>query len=661
MKKFNKPFKASPMGNSLRPKFSHVHKYETKLENQIQGFTDVDLDRSFLPNCNIQKVYVPPFYQEELDNQQSLVNELGGASPSELDLDAAHKQFKENMAAGAREDLADTTAYQLYMERNQNINLLLIDSRLLGHRVPWSKIDQIDVGLEAEIDAQVSSQSFERVQASRVTEGALKNIRDTRSQAQVTENLNQMLEDEISGQQQMVDDLHFGRIDNYVHQQIEVQKHLDESLKFVENHLNSLKTGQLKESLNNGAFVGGLRPTANHLLPPCGVPYGQSGFVYAPVYLGNDGPNGPGDGGSNGPGGGGSNGPGDDDFSDDGEGSPGPGYYALMLLFWSIGVFICKAGYSFFVRLLNIDGYNLLNYLEKWLGQEEIEETPTPPEESTSPEVIVGKASLRARLPSLVPLTVAGAGLVAWSYLLSQENLLRCLNLFFNLSALLGRALGRILLYVIPQPLQAVAILLGNGVAQVFSFTRRILIPAIMFSRTLMVAGLKLYVLLKLATFGVELCRLFSIFSPPWLKKGAQQVVEAVESSNQIEEVASITENAFLFGFLKSLVVFLLPFIPLPENKGFKLAGWALFIYLVNRDTVYINIFIEKLLEVPELVKLLSCIFGRFACIFITINVSKDLKEPDSKAITWLFYGSLYYYKVFGLALSASFNLLPIS
>ncbi|MFY2490478.1 hypothetical protein [Escherichia coli] len=166
-----------------------------------------------------------------------------------------------------------------------------------------------------------------------------------------------------------------------------------------------------------------------------------------------------------------------------------------------------------------------------------------------------------------------------------------------------------------------------------------------------MVTGLKLYVLLKLATFGVELCKLFSIFSPPWLKKA----VEAVKSSNQIEEVGSITESPFLFGFLKSLLVFLLPFIPLSENKG-----WTLFIYLVNRDTVYINIFIEKLLEVPEAVKLISCILGRFACVFIAINISKDLQEKYSKLIVWLFYGSLYYYKVFGLALSASSNLLPI-
>nr|ARR28462.1 hypothetical protein [Caulerpa okamurae] len=327
-----------------------------------------------------------------------------------------------------------------------------------------------------------------------------------------------------------------------------------------------------------------------------------------------------------------------------------------MALFGSIGIFICKAGYSFFVQLLNENCQKILDYLNNLLGQEQIDQTPTPPEEST-PEVIVGKASLRARLPSLVPLVVAGTGLVAWSYLFSPENLLRCLNLFCNLSALLGRSFGRLLLYVIPQPLQAVAILLGNGVAQVFSFTRRVLIPAIMLSRTLMVLGLKLYVLLKLATFGVELCRLFSIFSPPWLKKGAQQAVEAVESSNQIEEVASITENPFLFGFLKSVAVFLFPFIPFPENKGVKLAGWALFMFLVNRDTTYTNILVERLMGIPEAVKLLSCILGRFACIFITINLSK---EPGSKTITWLFYGSLYYYKVFGLALSASSNMLPI-
>lgn len=171
-----------------------------------------------------------------------------------------------------------------------------------------------------------------------------------------------------------------------------------------------------------------LGPT-NHSLP--------QGFVYAPVYLGK---NSVADFSGNGdiepppPFPGGSNGPGDDDFSGDSPNSPGIGYFALMALLGSIGIFICKAGYSFCVQLLNENCQKILDLLEKFLGQEQIEETPTPPEESTPtpPEVIVGKASLRA----FPPLTVVAAGLVPWSYLLSPETLLRCLNLFFNLSAL---------------------------------------------------------------------------------------------------------------------------------------------------------------------------------------------------------------------------------
>ena len=62
----------------------------------------------------------------------------------------------------------------------------------------------------------------------------------------------------------------------------------------------------------------------------------------------------------------------------------------------------------------------------------------------------------------------------------------------------------------------------------------------------------------------------------------------------------------------------------------------------------------------PEVVSLLSCILGRFACVFIALNLSKDLKENDSKLCIWLFYSSLYYYKVFGLALSTSSNMFPI-
>lgn len=58
-------------------------------------------------------------------------------------------------------------ANQLYLEKYQNTNLLLIETRLLGHKVPWSKIDQIqiDVDFESAMDAQVSAQSLERVQA----------------------------------------------------------------------------------------------------------------------------------------------------------------------------------------------------------------------------------------------------------------------------------------------------------------------------------------------------------------------------------------------------------------------------------------------------------------------------------------------------------------
>ena len=468
------------------------------------------------------------------------------------------------------------------------------------------------------------------------------------------ENLSQMVHNEIFEQQE-----------NFRFEQISrseaIQERLDRSLELLEKHLKSLKTGQLKENLNNLEMrpVGPpIKPITPRLTPSATSNHLPTGFLYAPVYLGNggDGFEPPGNGGN-----GGSNGPGDDDFPDGAPDSPGIGYYALMLLFWGTLLSTLKIISSFIIDKLNFNSLNLLDLLEKLLGQEQIDQTEEPSvQDGEAHQLEVKPPRLTSRLPSLVPLTVAGAGLVAWSYLLSPENLMRCLNLFFNLSAMLGRSFGRLLLYVIPQPLQAVAILFGNGIAQVFSFTRRVLIPAIMLSRTLMVAGIKLYVLLKLATFGVELCRLFSIFSPPWLKRGAQQVVEVVESSNQIEEVASITENAFLFSFLKSLVVFLLPFIPLPENKGLKFASWALFMFLVNRDTSYINILVGRLMGVPEVATLLSCILGRFACIFITLNLSKDLKEQDSKAITWLFYGSLYFYKVFGLALSASSNMLPI-
>ena len=623
-------------GSRRPPRVSHVHKIETKLENQIQGLVTTDIapiDSGEM--LNTQKIYWNEldFYGLDYDNQQSLVNGLGGndlggafapspgvnggslSEPTKLDLDAAYKAFKK------------------YFE--------------LKH-------------LELSPDSQEKFNDF-------IQKQSLAGLQSGRIEAigsQVLDDLKQLnqIDGEHLEQQKVVDDIRFQEVDCYVHQQIEakVQKHLDESLKLLKNHLNSLKTGQLKESLHNI----GIEPTtpsatstSNHL---------PSGFVYAPVYLGKDsitdfsgnggdGIEPPGNGG-NGP-----NGPGDDDFPDDSPNSPGIGYFALIALFWGTVMLISKVIYSFGVRRLNKNCQKILNLLEKFLGKEQINQAEEPSvQESEAHQLEVKPPILTARLPSLVPLTVAAAGLVAWSYLLSQENLLRCLNLFFNLSALLGRSFGRILLYVIPQPLQAVAILLGNGVAQVFSFTRRVLIPAIMLSRTLMVTGLKLYVLLKLATFGIELCRLFSVLTPPWLKKGVQQAVEAAESSNQIEEVGSITENPFLFGFLKSLVVFLFPFIPFPENKGIKLAGWALLIFFVNKDTTYTNILIERLMGVPEAVKLLSCILGRFACIFITVNLSKDLKEPDSKGITWLFYGSLYYYRVFGLALSASSNLLPV-
>nr|AYO45723.1 putative LAGLIDADG homing endonuclease [Caulerpa cupressoides] len=44
--------------------------------------------------------------------------------------------------------------------------------------------------------------------------------------------------------------------------------------------------------------------------------------------------------------------------------------------------------------------------------------------------------------------------------------------------------------------------------------------------------------------------------------------------------------------------------MPLPENKGKKLAGWALLMFLVNRDTVYTTVLVDKLLEYPSVVKL---------------------------------------------------------
>lgn len=65
---------------------------------------------------------------------------------------------------------------------------------------------------------------------------------------QAMEDLNQMLNNEVLVQEKIVDEIRFGEVDNYLDQQIEVatQKHLEESFKLLEKHLNSLKIGQIE-------------------------------------------------------------------------------------------------------------------------------------------------------------------------------------------------------------------------------------------------------------------------------------------------------------------------------------------------------------------------------------------------------------------------------
>lgn len=113
----------------------------------------------------------------------------------------------------------------------------------------------------------------------------------------------------------------------------------------------------------------------------------------------------------------------------------------------------------------------------------------------------------------------------------------------------------------------------------------------------------------------LNFCDYYLFPVPPWLNKLLIVL--------QIDEVGSL----FLFSFLKSLVVLLLPFIPLPENKGLKFAG-----YVFGQDTIYTNILIEKLMEILSLVTLLSCILGRLAYVIIALNLSKDIKEAENYA-----------------------------
>lgn len=158
------------MGRSLRPMLSHVHRYETKLENQIQGLVTTDIapiDSGEM--LNTQKKYWNELdiYGLDYDNQPSLVNGLpspgvNGASPSELDLDAAHKQFKEYFEAQHQKYLElkrlelspeSQVKFDMFVRKNSWEGLEKIQSRRI-EAIGSQVLDDLKLENDYQIDAE---------------------------------------------------------------------------------------------------------------------------------------------------------------------------------------------------------------------------------------------------------------------------------------------------------------------------------------------------------------------------------------------------------------------------------------------------------------------------------------------------------------------------
>lgn len=220
------------MGHSVRPMFSHVHKFETKLENQIQGLVTTDIapiDSREMLNCNTQNIYWNEldFYGLDYDNQPSLVNGLpsprvsvngSGASPSpseptKLDLDA-YKAFKKCLETQHQKHL-ELVRLELSPDSQEKLNVYVNKKCLKEIQSEATRcleytryqvmdslrnenVNQIDLEQQKVVDEMRFNLGLWQEEASR-------NLEDAHSQAMENlrqENLNQMVDYEVDQQQE---------------------------------------------------------------------------------------------------------------------------------------------------------------------------------------------------------------------------------------------------------------------------------------------------------------------------------------------------------------------------------------------------------------------------------------------------------------------------
>ena len=322
----------------------------------------------------------------------------------------------------------------------------------------------------------------------------------------------------------------------------------------------------------------------------------------------------------------------------------GGNHFFMLIIFGSGLIVLANVLVKYGSQLIN-------NGINGWIDQCSRKAAPR-----TAPKRPPRFGEVAVLLRGITPLLLSGTLLTGLVFLLTPERLQTVLRAMFNLMAVAAQEVGRAVVAVLPPPMRQVAQYFGRFLALAVTPIRyiiEIVIPLVQLLRKFAIVFCGTFMLIKGITLSVQLATLIKADK-------AINLAQAIQT-----ETLSVTVEPILtytIGILKSLSFFILPYltqIPKCNNVISQLFFFTTIVYLVLKDPYsFFSQTAEKLISNhPAILKMFSCILGRWCFLLIIANiVNQDKKLRRS---IYIYIISLYFFKVYQLAGSATPNLFP--
>lgn len=236
-------------------------------------------------------------------------------------------------------------------------------------------------------------------------------------------------------------------------------------------------------------------------------------------------------------------------------------------------------------------------------------------------------------------LLLSGVFVTGFTLLFNPERLQDVLRTFLDLLAYLAE--------ILPAPLRQIVQFLGVLLRYIVSR----LVPLIHFLRQLVLVFFGAFLLLRAITFSVQFAQYL----------GGGKLINFIQAL-QDRSLSTHSEPLLLFsiGLLKSLVFFVIPFLPeLPKIN--QLLSRILFFsiiagFVISDPCCVFQKMAEKVLSNPPVLKMMSCIAGRWCILLIIGNIVSQ--DRILKKYFYFYVCALYFFRVYALATTATSNLL---